>query len=34
VFSSPALDAWYVLYQTGKPEHYFAFIEALKHQAA
>jgi putative intracellular protease/amidase len=34
VFSSPALDAWYVLYQTGKPEHYFACIEALKHQAA
>lgn len=34
VFSRPALDAWYELYRTGKPEHYFAFVEALKHQAA
>lgn len=34
VFSSPVLDAWYSLYHTGKPEHCFAFIEALKHQAA
>lgn len=34
VYSKPALDAWYALYRTGKPEHYFAFVEALKHQAA
>lgn len=34
VFSSPALEAWYALYRTGKPEHYFAFVEALKEQAA
>jgi putative intracellular protease/amidase len=34
VFSGPALDAWYALYRTGKPEHYFAFMEALKRQAA
>lgn len=29
VFSEPALEAWYALYRTGKPEHYFAFVEAL-----
>jgi len=34
VFSPPALDAWYSLYRTGKPEHYFAFVEAVKKQAA
>jgi len=30
VYSRPALDAWYALFRTGKPEHYFAFVEALK----
>ena len=34
VFFAPALDAWYALYRTGKPEHYFGFVEALKNQAA
>ena len=34
VFSGAALDAWYALFRTGKPEHYFAFVEALKKQAA
>jgi len=34
VFSAAALDAWYALYRTGKPEHYFAFVEAVKKQAA
>jgi putative intracellular protease/amidase len=34
VFSPPALEAWYALHRTGKPEHYFAFVEALKKQAA
>jgi putative intracellular protease/amidase len=34
VFSPPALEAWYALYRTGKPEHYFAFVEAVKKQAA
>ena len=34
VFSRPALDAWYALYRTGRPEHYFAFVEAVKKQAA
>jgi len=34
VFSVAALDAWYGLYRTGKPEHYFAFVEAVKKQAA
>lgn len=34
VFSAAALDAWYALYSTGKSEHYFAFVEALKRQAA
>lgn len=34
VFSPPALDAWYDLFRTGKPEHYTAFIEALTHRAA
>jgi putative intracellular protease/amidase len=34
VFSAPALEAWYALYRTGKPEHYFAFVEAVKEQAA
>jgi putative intracellular protease/amidase len=34
VFSAAALEAWYALHRTGKPEHYFAFIEALKKQAA
>ena len=34
VFSGPALDAWYALYRTGKPEHFFAFVEAVKKQAA
>jgi putative intracellular protease/amidase len=34
VFSGPALEAWYALYRTGKPEHYFAFVEAVKQQAA
>ena len=34
VYSRPALDAWYALFRTGKPEHYFAFVEALqKHPA-
>jgi putative intracellular protease/amidase len=34
VFSPPALEAWYALHRTGKPEHYFAFVEAVKKQAA
>lgn len=34
VYSAPALEAWYGLYRTGKPEHYFAFVEAVKQQAA
>jgi putative intracellular protease/amidase len=34
VFSEAALDSWYALYSTGKPEHYFAFVEALKKQVA
>lgn len=34
VYSKPALDAWYALYRTGRPDHYFAFVEALKRQAA
>jgi putative intracellular protease/amidase len=34
VFSPAALQAWYALYRTGKPEHYFAFVEAVKQQAA
>jgi putative intracellular protease/amidase len=34
VFSTPALEAWYALYRTGQPEHYFAFVEAVKKQAA
>jgi len=34
VFSPPALEAWYALYRTGQPEHYFAFVEAVKKQAA
>jgi len=34
VYSGPALDAWYALFRTGKPEHYFAFVEALKKQSA
>jgi putative intracellular protease/amidase len=34
VFSPPALEAWYALYRTGRPEHYFAFVEAMKEQAA
>ena len=29
-----SLEAWYGLYRTGKPEHYFAFVEAVKQQAA
>jgi putative intracellular protease/amidase len=34
VFSPAALEAWYALHRTGKPEHYFAFVEAVKKQAA
>lgn len=34
VFSGPALAAWYALYRTGQPEHFFAFVEAVKRQAA
>jgi putative intracellular protease/amidase len=34
VFSPAALDAWYALFRTGQPEHYFAFVEALKTQPA
>lgn len=34
VYSPPALDAWYALFRTGKPEHYFAFVEAAKEQSA
>jgi len=34
VFSRPALDAWYSLFSTGRPEHYFAFVDALKKQSA
>jgi putative intracellular protease/amidase len=34
VYSASALEAWYGLYRTGKPEHYFAFVEAVKQQAA
>lgn len=33
VYSRPALDAWYGLFRTGRPEHYFAFVEALKKAA-
>lgn len=33
VFSPAALEAWYALYRTGKPEHYFTFVEAVKKQA-
>jgi putative intracellular protease/amidase len=29
VFPAKALEAWYGLYKTGKPEHYFAFVKAL-----
>lgn len=34
VYSGPALEAWYALFRTGKPEHYFAFVAALKEQSA
>jgi putative intracellular protease/amidase len=34
VFPPAALEAWYALYRTGQPEHYFAFIEAVTKQAA
>jgi putative intracellular protease/amidase len=34
VFSRPALDAWYALFRTGNPEHYFAFVEAVKQESA
>jgi putative intracellular protease/amidase len=34
VFSRAALEAWYALHRTGQPEHYFAFIEAVKIEAA
>jgi putative intracellular protease/amidase len=34
VFPQRALEAWYALYRTGRPEHYFAFVEALKERAA
>jgi len=34
VFSGAALDAWYALFHTGNPDHYFTFVEALKRQAA
>jgi len=34
VFSPAALAAWYALHRTGQPEHYFAFVEAVKNQAA
>jgi putative intracellular protease/amidase len=34
VYSAPALDAWYALFRTGKPEHYFAFVEAVRAQAS
>lgn len=34
VFSAPALEAWYALYRTGNPQHYFAFVEAVKKPAA
>ncbi len=34
VFSPAALEAWYALHRTGKPEHYFTFVEAVKKQAA
>jgi putative intracellular protease/amidase len=30
VYSSPALDAWYALFRTGNPEHFFAFVEAVR----
>jgi putative intracellular protease/amidase len=33
VFPAKALEAWYGLYKTGKPEQYFAFVEALEHRA-
>lgn len=33
VYAPPALEAWYALFRTGKPEHYFAFVDALKKQA-
>lgn len=34
VFSPAALEAWHALHRTGKPEYYFAFVEAVKQQAA
>jgi len=34
VYSAAALEAWYALFRTGKPEHYFAFVEALKKPSA
>lgn len=34
VYPAAALDAWYALFRTGKPEHYFAFVEALKKPSA
>jgi len=33
VYPRPALEAWYALFRTGKSEHYFAFVEALKQSA-
>lgn len=29
VFSPPALEAWYSLYRTGKPEYYYALVTSL-----
>jgi putative intracellular protease/amidase len=34
VFAPAALEAWYALYRTGNPKHYFEFVEAVKKQAA
>jgi len=34
VFSLPTLNAWYNLYKTGDPKYYFAFMEAVSHEAA
>jgi putative intracellular protease/amidase len=34
VFSLNTLDAWYNLYKTGNPKHYFEFMEALSHEEA
>jgi putative intracellular protease/amidase len=34
VFSKPALDAWYGLYQTRAPACYYAFVQALEESQA